>query len=578
MNDSYFTRKIFYRFLVPSLLSSFCLAIANLADALCLGIRMGEPALAAISLVSPIYMVFNVLDIGIAIGGSVVFTRLMGEGRVKAAGKVFHQMIFIALAVSISIATLGILFLEPLLVLLGTAPEQGAVYDMTKDYAERLLIFAPTFFFNFLFYYFVRCDDGEVLAGVGFAVANLLDVGLSFVLVLIFNMGVKGAIWATIIGNLAGILIFLSHFFRNSGTLCLKWTQPDWKEIFACYRTGFSTSSQYIYQFVFFLVLNNLLMRRHGEGALAVFNVTLNLSYVIMGLYDGVSATVQPLAATFFGERNYKAQQYSWKLSLCWGLVLGSVMTVPVVFFAKSISVIFGLSEQMLEMGAVAVRWYCAGSLFAGFSVMRAAYFQAIGQENQIMLLTLMRSFLVYLFFSIVLAFGPLKRFWMVFPLTEICSLLLFWGIRMFRKKKHIVEAQEEKPVLHRILQNGMEGTSALLLEVEEFCEKLEASFEQTYFVTMAVEEMCLSILQHANQSKQKEVFIQITLFHLNDGQFEMHIRDNGEAFDPFSLRTSLVTEDESTLDALGILMVKKKAKEFFYRHYQGFNTLTVRI
>ena len=52
-------------------------------------------------------------------------------------------------------------------------------------------------------------------------------------------------------------------------------------------------------------------------------------------------------------------------------------------------------------------------------------------------------------------------------------------------------------------------------------------------------------------------------------------------AFDPFSLRTHRITEtdnEEVAMDSMGVLMVKKKAKEFYYRHFQGFNTLLVRI
>ena len=154
------------------------MGLANLADALCVGMMLGESALAAISLVSPIYMVFNVLHLGIAIGGSVTFAQLMGEGKVKQAVEIFRQMLVLALAVGIGLAVLGEIFLEPLLRLLGTDPSQGDVYTMTRDYAVRLIAAAPLFFLNMLFYYFIRCDDGEKRASVGLAVSNLLDVGL----------------------------------------------------------------------------------------------------------------------------------------------------------------------------------------------------------------------------------------------------------------------------------------------------------------------------------------------------------------------------------------------------------------
>ncbi len=283
MRESAFTQKIFYRFFFPAVAASVCLGLANLADALCVGMMLGESALAAISLVSPIYMVFNVLHLGIAIGGSVTFAQLMGEGRVKQAVEVFRQMLVLALAVGIGLAVLGEIFLEPLLRLLGTDPSQGDVYTMTRDYAVRLIAAAPLFFLNMLFYYFIRCDDGERRASVGLAVSNLLDVGLSFVFVLGFGMGVNGAVYSTIAGVAVANLIYLPHFLKKSNILSLRLTRPEPGTMFQCYRTGFSSSSQYIWQFLFFLIINNLLISRHGESGLAVFNVVLNISYLVVG-------------------------------------------------------------------------------------------------------------------------------------------------------------------------------------------------------------------------------------------------------------------------------------------------------
>ena len=352
MREDSFTKKIFYRFFFPAVAASICLGLANLADALCVGMVMGESALAAISLVTPIYMVFNVLHLGMAVGGSVTFAQLMGGGKVKQAVNVFRQMLLLALMVSVVLAVLGEVFVEPLILLLGADPSQGEVYEMTKSYAVRLLAAAPLFFLNMLFYYFLRCDDGERRASVGLAVSNLLDVGLSFVFVLVFKMGINGAVYSTIVGVGAAVLIYLPHFFKKANILSLRLAKPDFKVMAQCYRTGFSSSSQYIWQFLFFLVINNLLIARHGESGLAVFNVVLNISYLAVGLFDGVAATIQPLAATFHGERNRQAERDTLRLALKWGGVLGVLLLGAIVIFAPQVARIFGLSEDMAGMGA----------------------------------------------------------------------------------------------------------------------------------------------------------------------------------------------------------------------------------
>lgn len=583
MREGNFTRKIFYRFFFPAVAASVCLGLANLADSLCVGMVMGESALAAISLVSPIYMVFNVLHLGMAVGGSVTFAQLMGSGKVKQAVNVFRQMLLLALMVSVALAILGELFVEPLILLLGADPSQGEVYEMTRSYAVRLLAAAPLFFLNMIFYYFLRCDDGERRASVGLAVSNLLDVGLSFVFVLGFGMGINGAVYSTIVGVGAAVLIYLPHFFRKANILSLRLNRPDFKVMFQCYRTGFSSSSQYIWQFLFFLIINNLLISRHGESGLAVFNVVLNISYLVVGLFDGVAATIQPLAATFHGERNRQAERDTLRLGLKWGGALGFVLLAAVALFAPQVARLFGLSQEMVGMGALALRLYCVGGVGVGASMLLSAYWQAIGKESQTMVLTFLRSFAVYLAFAVPLAMGPLAAFWLVYPATEGLSLAIVgvWQMVTNGRKRRQFADLEEAPIFHRMLQQDNQELSGLLEECEEFCAMQGAKMQQTFFVTMAVEEMSQAIFAHARESGRSGIYIQITLFQSEPGIFDLHIRDNAMAFDPFSLHTNKISEadsEEMAMDSMGVLMVKEKAKEFYYRHFQGFNTLLVRI
>ena len=118
-----------------------------------------------------------------------------------------------------------------------------------------------------------------------------------------------------------------------------------------------------------------------------------------------------------------------------------------------------------------------------------------------------------------------------------------------------------------------------LIRETEAFCEEQNADARQTYYVSMAVEEVCSAIMRSAFTGDGDE-YIQLTLIAEPSGCFELHIRDNARNFNPFDMKTrrASVEDDENSLDSIGILMVKSKARSFFYRRYQGFNTLTVTV
>ena len=170
---------MFRRLFWPTLFSAFGLALGDIADALFVGIRIGKIGLATMSLVAPIYMIYNVLDIGIAVGTSVHYTRSMGKGKAKQGIEIFSQMVILALVVSILIGALGLIFMPFVLKMLGAGEEGGELWNYTKDYLQIMFLGAPLTFIYFLLYYCVRCDDNEKLASAGYVTGYLTDIALS---------------------------------------------------------------------------------------------------------------------------------------------------------------------------------------------------------------------------------------------------------------------------------------------------------------------------------------------------------------------------------------------------------------
>lgn len=130
--------------------------------------------------------------------------------------------------------------------------------------------------------------------------------------------------------------------------------------------------------------------------------------------------------------------------------------------------------------------------------------------------------------------------------------------------------------MFQRTIPSTAEDVGAVSQELETFCQTWNAQARQQYFVTMAAEELCWPFCTRLRDVRR---VVQITVIALEDGEFELHLRDDAVTFDPFSLETGRAGSGESfDVGSLGVLVVKKQAKSFFYRRYQGFNTLIVRI
>ena len=566
-----FTDNMFRRLFWPTLFSALGLAFGDIADALFVGIRIGKTGLATMSLVAPVYMIYNVLDIGIAVGTSVHYARTIGKGKAKQAIGIYSQMMTVAVIFSILIGALGLVFMPYILGLLGAGSPDSALWSYTKDYLQIMFLGAPLTFLYFLLYYCVRCDDNEKLASAGYVIGYLTDVAASALFVLGFEMDVRGAIIATVLGKAVGICIFSLHFTRKWAILRFKFVKPEIKTIFSVLKTGMSSSFGYIGQFVALIIVNNILMRIGGDGALARFNVVQNVSYFAFAVFFALGDTAQPLCSTFFAEHNKDAVKRVMALTVVIGAIAGGVTAALYAVFAPSVCTLFGLTGNAVQDGAFAVRLFCLSVIPAGMSIVWSSCFQSIGREKIVFLINQMRTFVCFSAFALIFSLFDLKWFWFVFLCSELASLAVW--IPVCRLKKQSVS----DIVFSYVLDAGSTDISELISRAEAFCEENGASPKQIYCITLCIEEVCQAIIENAFRQKGDE-YIQLTLCLEKDGTAVLHMRDNAVDFNPFDMKTGRDYEDDENLASLGIQMVKAKSKQFFYRRYVGFNTLTVEV
>lgn len=574
-NEDRFTGKILWRLWAPAMISSVGLALADIADAVVVGQRMGVTGLATISICLPIYMVLNIFMHSLGQGGSIRFAKLMGAGRQKEATDCFNRVMAAGLLVSVCIALFGNVFLTQVLAVLGTTSADGALFASCRIYGGIILAGAPAFFLAYMGNYFLMSDGCQKLAGAGFIVANAVDIALNVLLVLVLDLGVAGAAAATVAGMLVVDVMYIPAYAAKDHFLHFRIVKPDVREVWECFRTGFAVGISYIFQFIFLLVANNLLLRMAGALEVAVFDMLQNASYLILYLYEGARKAMTPLVSTYVGEKNRGGEKRTLILTLCWTSLAGAAMTGFFFFFPQTLCALFGLhGAAETALGVRALRIYCAGALFAGVNVILEGYYQACGREKNAYALANLRGAFVLLPATFLFLLLDVAYFWWLFFLTEALTLLLFflWQRRFGEKEDGI--AQER--VYQRTIVSRNEDLAPLMDGVEQFCAHFEASGEQQYFVTMTVEEICAAIIAHGFEEREGGC-IQITLIALENKDFELHIRDSAKSFNPFGMGTE-ASDGEPDLDAMGMQMIREMAKDFFYRKYQGFNSLVVWI
>jgi signal transduction histidine kinase len=169
--------------------------------------------------------------------------------------------------------------------------------------------------------------------------------------------------------------------------------------------------------------------------------------------------------------------------------------------------------------------------------------------------------------------------FWFVYPLSEIVTLLVLCAYYRSRGEHHRIASAR---VYTAAFQLEEEAVTGQLDAAAAFAAKWGGSEEKRYLLRLALEEICSAL---EGEQRGYPLRLQITLLAREDGTFELHLRDNGEKFDPFQLaRAALARKPEGLADlsqdsrGLSLHLVKSHASNLFYRTSQGFNTLTLSI
>ena len=573
-----FTGRMFRKLWAPAMLSSFGWALSDMADAVVVGQKLGAVGLAAIGLILPVYMINCMFAHGFGLGGSVRYSRLLGQGKNDEAINSFNGVFGMSLAFSIVTAILGNMFMEQLLALLGTRATDGALYTATKDYLQILVTATPLFYLSNILNYYLRNDGSQHRAGVGSVTGNLCDIGLNILLVLVFDMGTRGAALSTALGQIITIGIYLPGFVSKTHSLRFALPQMKWlKEAWSALKAGLATSVQYLYQMIFFLICNNLLIRLGGETAIAVFDVIQNTSYLILYLFEGTGRAMQPILSTYQGEHNKIGKKKVVQLGFASGLAVGGLLIAFVEVWPMGMCLLFGIVGSASEaLAVVALRIYGIAALFAGINILLCNYYQACENEKPSFVLETLRGAVILIPLTFLCYNFGLQYFWLLFLLTETGALLVFLLLSIGGRYR-CTELAENRVFQRTILSNA-ENVMDVSQELEAFCESWNVGMKQQMLATMTIEEIGMAILKHGFQGRT-DGYIQITAIMEEDGLLELHLRDDATTFNPFDMNTQKASiDDDFDMDSMGVLVIKKRAKEFFYRQYQGFNTLIIKI
>lgn len=562
--EKWFVRRLFFKFFVPALISSLGLAIGALADCIYIGNKIGEDGLYVIGIMSPVYMAFMTFTIAMAVGGTIKFSNLLGSGNYDEGRKnCMNTLVFNFIGLSI-LSLFGFVFAEQLIQLLGVSAD-STFYGMTLTYARYMFACCPILFMQAPLEYYVHSDGNPKLASLAMLIGCIVDCGTGFLLIVVGDAGVSGSIFSTVFGALAMEAICLIHFLTKRGSVRIQKVKLSLKNACSAFKVGFATSAQYIDKFIILFVFNRLLFVIWGASGVAIYDVVVNVVALVFAFIEASVMAFTPLCATFIGEGNRHNVKACLRIAIIAGVVTTALATILLVIFAYPVCLFVGLDQSIAAEGAYALRLVALSYIFACINCIVATYCQTVEKEGSSFLITVMRECILLLGFAAVAFLFDKSAFWYVYLAAEgfsLAGILVFAFVKKVILHKNIIE-WKEKIVFSESFNGSCEKISDTCERMQQFMQEHDVAIKQAIMITLAVDETCRIIATQSGDLK-----LQITLV-LEDDICIVHLRDNASKFNPMEI-------DEDSDEGLGLKIVRKRTKEYYYRQFVGFNILTL--
>lgn len=416
--------KLLISMSLPMIISMLVQAMYNIVDSVFVA-QISENALTAVSLAFPLQNLMIAFAGGTAVGVNALLSRSLGEKNQDHVNQTAVNSVFIFLVTAVIFMIAG-LTLSNLFFNVQTTNTE--IVNAGTQYSMIVVGCSIGLFCQFLFERLLQATGRTlftmVTQGLGAIINIILDPIFIFGLCGFPKMGVAGAALATITGQIIACLLalFFNLKFNHDIHFKFKRFRPNAHIVKQIYSVGIPSIIMQSIGSVMTFGMNTILIT-FSTTATAVFGVYFKLqSFVFMPVF-GLNNGMIPIIAYNLGAKQKKRMFDTIKLAMIYAT---GMMIIGVIFFEtipQTLLGFFNASEAMIKIGTPALRIIAIHFIFAGFSIVCSATFQAVGKGTYSLLTSLIRQLLVLLPCAYVLSLtGNLDLIWLCFPIAEIFS------------------------------------------------------------------------------------------------------------------------------------------------------------
>lgn len=566
-SNTNFIKRIYLKALFPNLIAVLGGTVNVFFDGILVGQRLGDLGLQGINQCMPMYLIICTVGSLIASGCMVRSAIYLGKNDKREATRIYSAGLFTGVVASLIFCILGFLFVSPVSRLLST-PE---TYNYVLDYLKITLVSAPFKILGYMPIMYLRLEGKNRKNSISMIVMCILNISLDSIFLFVFDFGIKGAAWASVIATVAASLLSFVFLYTKKSNFAVGMKLPKLHDLWSIVKFGSPVAMDNLLTSLKVLFMNLILSGVGASSLITVFAIINNLFEFSTFIQLGVPQTASAMAGVFYGERDSLASKRLLRLELVTGVILAAAFGLVIVAFSDKVGLLFGSDEECsfaVLCLAVSVSFGVINNVFQGFY----ASCEKFGIANMI---TVGRSFVFIVFYFYVLR-NTGDFIWLSYPLAEVTNFILFTAVSLFISKKkglskfYLLDEHLEKS--GKSISFSVDCSTKDICDasekIVEFCQNNNLNGDKAMAVSLSIEEI-LMIISKKSLNMQGSMDIRVLIV---DGKAIIRVRSQGTRYNPIDAC------DDDDMEYLGVRMIMNMAENIEYQSTLGINTLIIFI
>ena len=437
--------KLLKQYALPAIIAQTASSLYNMVDSIFIGQGVGPLAISGLAVTFPLMNLSTAFGTLVGAGAATMLSVLLGQKNYKAANKVLGNVVSLNIIIGLIFMAVALIFIDPILYFFG-ASENTLPY--AKEYMNIIL------YGNIITHLYFGLNaamrsSGSPKKAMGLTIFTVIfNTILDPIFIFVFDMGIAGAAWATVLAQTIAMLVVLHHFSDRSrpfhfekGIVSLDMRVA--KDSLAIGMGPFLMNSAACLVTLF---INQQLREYSGDLGIGAYGITNRFGFMFIMICMGLNQGMQPIAGYNYGARQYsRVKEVFWKTARL-AVLVTTICFVIGVFFPQLAVGIFTHDPELSALASRALRIMMLVFPIVGFQMISTNFFQSLGMVKKSVILSLSRQilFLLPLIYALPKWYGA-DGVWASFPISDVLATLLsiYMLGRLFRKFNRLKDGDD---------------------------------------------------------------------------------------------------------------------------------------